>query len=120
MTNGILRIAAWLLLFAVCFMTLGPIALRPRVNSFPVDFERLIAWACLGALFALAYPKSNLLLAVLLIGAVGLLELAQHLVLGRHGAFSHFIFKAAGALIGVIIGSLVDRLQTKWRASDSG
>ena len=111
--NSILRIAAWSLLLAVCLMTLGPVSLRPRLNSFPVDFERLGAWACVGGAFVLAYPGRRLQLLLLLVGAAGLLELAQHLVLGRHGELRHFLFKAAGATLGIFIGHAANRVVGK-------
>jgi hypothetical protein len=113
MISSILRIAAWLLLLAVCLMTLGPVSLRPRLNSFPVDFERLGAWACVGGAFMLAYPGRRLQLLLLLVGAAGLLELAQHLVLGRHGELRHFLFKAAGASLGIVVGHAANRLLGK-------
>ena len=113
MMNSILRIAAWLLLLAVCLMTLGPVSLRPRLNSFPVDFERLGAWACVGGAFVLAYPGRRLRLLLLLVSAAGLLEVAQHLVLGRHGELRHFLFKAAGATLGIVIGHATNWLLGK-------
>jgi hypothetical protein len=108
----VIRLAAWALLVVVAIMTVGPISLRPE-TSFPVNFERTAAWICIGAMFSFAYPARAALTAAALVGAAGLLELAQIEALGRHGHVLDFLFKACGALLGVgavhCIGRLLSR-----------
>lgn len=50
---------------------------------------------------------------LLLVGAAGLLELAQHLVPGRHGELRDFLVKAAGVTLGIVIGHAANRLLGK-------
>jgi len=49
-----IRFAAWALLVAVAIMTVGPISVRPE-TPLPVNFERIAAWICLGAMFSESY-----------------------------------------------------------------
>ena len=81
------RWVAWLLVFAIAVFTLSPIELRP-VTEAPANVERFAAFAVIGAAFCLGYPKHRLGILMLLIGIVGLLEVAQNLVPGRHGRLS--------------------------------
>lgn len=96
----VIRFAAWALLVAIAIMTVGPISLRPE-TSFPVNFERTAAWICIGTMFSFAYPARAALIAIALVGAAGVLELAQIEALGRHGHVLDFLFKACGVLLGV-------------------
>jgi VanZ family protein len=96
------RLVGWVLLGAIAVMTLGPIGLRPQTH-FPPEFERFAAYVVLGTLFALAYPRRRLwLLGALLIGAAGALEIGQWLAPGRDPHLSDFLFKAAGAVVGLV------------------
>jgi hypothetical protein len=96
----IARIVVWLLLLAIAVMTDGPISLRPE-TTLPANVERIAAWAFLGALFAIGYPKPTFSLVLLLVGAAGLLEFAQLRELGRHGQISDFVVKSAGGVLGL-------------------
>jgi VanZ family protein len=100
----IFRLAAWVLLTAVVAMTVGPLGLRPQTHFSP-DIERLAAYAVLGLLFALAYPRRPLrLLGMFLVAAAGVLELAQLFVPHRDAHLNDFLFKAGGAVVGLIVG----------------
>lgn len=109
---GLVRVAAWILVAAIVAITLVPIGLRPVVTANP-SFERAAAYALAGLLLTLGYPRRwpwILLGAVLLAGG---LEAGQSLTGTRHGRFDDFLVKAAGALVGGIVGlglaSWVDR-----------
>jgi VanZ family protein len=93
------RCLAWLLLAAIAYSTLSPIELRP-VTGFSADLERFVAFAAVGAAFCLGYPKRRFAIVLMVVGTVGLLELAQHLVPGRHGHFHDVLVKASGAVLG--------------------
>jgi hypothetical protein len=95
----LMRCAAWLALAAVAVVTLSPIGLRPNTAA-PADLERLAAFVVLGLAFVLAYPRRWVITVSLLLAAAGLLEIAQHLVPGRHGMPHDFALKAAGAGFG--------------------
>lgn len=98
MFRKIIVILAWTTLLAIAFATLSPIGLRPHVGD--VSGERFIAFAMVGLLFGMAYPR-HLWLVTLLVGgtAVGL-EVLQHLTPDRHGRVPDALVKLAGALAG--------------------
>jgi VanZ family protein len=102
------RWLAWLLVLAVAVFTISPIGFRP-VTAAPVSLERFAAFAAMGTMFCLGYPKHRLHILVLLIGIVGLLEVAQNLVPGRHGRLPDGMVKASGALLGVAFVMLATR-----------
>jgi hypothetical protein len=102
------RWAAWLLILAIAVFTLAPIGLRP-VSGAPVNLERFAAFAIIGALFCLGYPRHRLLILVLLIGIVASLEVAQNFISGRHGRLPDAVAKALGALSGTALASIVFR-----------
>jgi hypothetical protein len=93
------RWVAWLLVFAIAIFTLSPLELRP-LTAAPANLERFAAFAVIGAAFCLGYPKHRRMILLLLIGIVGLLELAQNLVPSRHGRLPDGLVKASGALLG--------------------
>jgi hypothetical protein len=67
----------------------------------------------IGFVFALAYPRHFVLLAILLIGATALLELTQVLEPSRHGRWLDFGVKAFGGIVGLMIGYGVERLRRR-------
>ncbi|KAB1071648.1 VanZ family protein [Methylobacterium planeticum] len=93
------RILGWSLLAALVFVTVCPIGLRP-VSEAPVWLERFGAFALLGFLFALGYPKHRWQVLVLTAGAAGGLELLQVLQPSRHGRVPDFLVKVAGGCFG--------------------
>jgi len=105
-----LRLTSWVLFAAVVAMTVGPVSARPHTH-FPPDLERFAAYAVLGVLFALSYRQRRLwIIGGLLVAAAGALELAQLFVPHRDAHLSDFLFKAAGAVIGVIVGRFACRV----------
>jgi hypothetical protein len=102
------RWVAWLLLFAIALFTLSPIEMRP-ITGKPPSFERVCAFATIGAAFCLGYPKRRLSILVLLIGIVGALEVAQNYVPGRHGRLPDGMVKALGAVLGAAFAMFVTR-----------
>jgi VanZ family protein len=101
------RLTAWVLFVAVVAMTVGPLSLRPQTNFSP-NIERFAAYAVLGLLFALAYPRRQpWLLGLFLVATAGVLELGQLFVPHRDAHLSDFLFKAAGALVSLIVGRFV-------------
>jgi VanZ family protein len=96
------RYLAWLLVGAVAVFTLSPIEARP-VTPAPADIERLLAFGLIGVTFGLGYPKHRFGVLLAVIALAGVLEVAQHFVVGRHGRVHDGIIKASGALFGASI-----------------
>ncbi len=103
------RIAAWMLLAFIVVATLSPTGLRPHAD-LPVNLERAAAFAAVGLLFALAYPRQMLWAAALLVLAALCLELLQNLRPDRHGRELDALAKVAGAVIGLGMGATVSLL----------
>lgn len=100
-------VAAWLSLILIAFATLSPIGARPHVAG--VGFEHIAAFAITGVLFALAYPRHSLIVAMLVLGSAVVLELSQLLTPDRHARFSDLLIKLAGGSIGIAAARLWDR-----------
>src|ERR1700748_3376788 len=94
-----LRIVAWLLAAAVTFATLGPPRLRPH-SHLGQDGEHALAFVLLGFAFGLAYTGNRLRTVVVMVVAIGALELAQLVVPGRHARLEDFIVDALAACGG--------------------
>ena len=88
--NLILRIIAWLLTAAVTFATLGPAWLRPH-SEFGQDGEHALAFVLVGLAFGLAYPKRRLITAAIAVVLIGVLELLQLWMPGRHARLEDFV-----------------------------
>lgn len=114
------RVCAWGLLLAIAFVTLSPIGLRPHSGA-SADLERFMALLALGLVFALAYPRHLLAVALLVTAAAIGLELMQALSASRHLRVGDMVVKAGGGLSGIIIGALTLRrrglqlAQAPWR-----
>jgi VanZ family protein len=98
MFRKIIIILAWSTLLAIAFATLSPIGLRPHVGD--VSGERFLAFAAVGLLFGMAYPRHLWLVTLLVGGAAVGLEILQHLTPDRHGRIPDALVKLAGALTG--------------------
>ncbi len=107
-TKAFFRWTAWLLVLAIALFTLVPISLRP-ISGAPVNLERFAAFTVIGACFGLGYPRHRFAILLVVIGIVGGLELAQHLVPSRHGRLPDSIVKVAGALLGLATAAICAR-----------
>lgn len=95
------RISAWMLVAALVFVTIAPIGLRPIVAE-SANLERAVAYAFLGLVFALAYPRHRLFALVVVVTVAGMLEFGQTLTESRHGRMPDFLVKAVAASSGVL------------------
>ena len=112
----ILRLFAWLLAAAVTFSTLGPASWRPHAN-ITHDGEHALAFVLLGLAFALAYPRHRMLAAGISVVMIGVLELLQLFVPGRHARLEDFIVDALTALVGFAIAAIIGWLtRSHWHA----
>ena len=99
MPHKIITAIAWAILAFIVFATLSPIGLRPHLED--VGVERFGAFAFVGLLFGLAYPKRLWLVLILVVGTACILEALQHLTPDRHGHVSDAVVKLFGGVVGV-------------------
>jgi VanZ family protein len=104
MIQKLTGIAAWLLLCFIVYATLSPIKDRPTLSTSP-SLEHVAAFAVLGLLFALAYPRKSGLVCAVVLGCAILLELSQLLTPDRHGRIQDAVEKLAGGTFGIIAGT---------------
>ena len=76
--------------------------MHPAVKT-DAHSEHVVAFAVLGALFALAYPRRPLLVCVIVTGAAAVLEIMQTLTPDRHGTLVDALEKMAGGLMGIVL-----------------
>jgi VanZ family protein len=105
MFHKLLSITAWTSLIYIAFATLAPISERPHVAG--VHFEHVVAFAILGMLFFLTYPRQIVLVCVIVVGSAVLLEVLQMLTPDRHGRLTDAAEKIAGGAVGIAVGRTV-------------
>jgi VanZ family protein len=110
----ILRIIAWLLTAAVTFATLGPPQYRPH-SAFGQDGEHALAFVLVGLAFGVAYPRRRLLTSAMAVVLIGVLELLQLWIPGRHARWEDFIVDALAACAGIAVAAVLDRLLRRSR-----
>jgi VanZ family protein len=104
--------AAWACLVFIAFATLSSIDLRPeliREGTFKAFFtvvERFGAYAVLGLLFGLAYPRRPTFVCVLVFGSAVSLELLQSYVPSRHAGILDVVEKSLGGAAGIILADI--------------
>src|SRR5471032_1161217 len=110
----ILKIIAWLLTAAVTFATLGPPRFRPH-SDLSQDGEHALAFVLVGLAFGFAYTRYRLLTAGIAVVLIGVLELLQLWMPGRHARFEDFIVDALAACAGIAMAAMLDWLVRRWR-----
>jgi hypothetical protein len=110
----ILRITAWLLMVAVTFVTLGPPQYRPR-SPLGQDGEHALAFMLVGLAFGAAYPRHQLLTAGIAVVLIGVLELLQLWMPGRHARWGDFVVDALAAGAGIAVAALLDWMMQRMR-----
>ena len=94
------RLLSWVVFGAIVMLTVVPPAWRPVTGASQMA-EHLAAFFLLGGFLALGYRRNLLAVAVLVVAGVGLLELCQLVVPGRHARASDFVFNAIGACVAI-------------------
>jgi hypothetical protein len=124
--SALLKIAAWICLALIVFVTISPIGLRPH-DFLPVDFDRALAFCMMAGLFTLAYPRQWLSILVMTVLGAMLIEALQTLSTTRHARLADAMVKAGGAVAGVLLArSLMQFLpgqpdeDVKHRSPDQG
>jgi VanZ family protein len=108
------RIAAGVLAAAIIVLSVVPPRLRPE-TEFPHALEHFGIFFLTGMAFRLGWPDRGALVGFGLLLFTGGIELAQIAIPGRHSRLSDLLVDAAGALAGVAVVAIADRL-----ASNSG
>jgi hypothetical protein len=122
MFQKLVRFAAWSGLCVIACSTLSPLGHRPILLTSS-KLEHLAAFAILGTLFRLAYPRRTLAVLLIVLSSAALLELLQSLTPDRHARTFDALQKMAGGAAGVFAGLAVLRFDRArlWllRASDA-
>jgi VanZ family protein len=105
--NFILRAIAWTLAAAVAFATLGPPTYRPH-SDLSQNGEHAFAFVLVGLAFGLAYSRNPWKTAAISLATIGLLEVLQRLVPGRHARLSDFVVDALAACAGLAFAAGLD------------
>lgn len=103
MLQRLFAIAAWGLLCFIAYATLSPIQTRPTLPT-STSLEHFAAFAGLGVLFCLAYPRQFVLVWLIVLGSALALEIMQLLTPDRHGRIQDALEKMAGGGAGILIG----------------
>jgi hypothetical protein len=106
MLQKLLAIAAWATFAFIVFVTISPLGERPVVTANP-DLERFGAFALVGLLFGLAYPRKLVADASFVVIAAGLLETLQLMTGDRHGRIADMFVKASGGAFGVAVALII-------------
>ncbi len=94
------RLAAFAAIALVVLLTLGPVGLR---SLSPVDpaFDRALAYAVIGFLLLLSFPRHPWRVVLGVLALIVLLEAGQGLRPDRHGRVPDVVEKVAGAGAGI-------------------
>jgi VanZ family protein len=114
----ILRIFAWLLAAAVTFATLGPPRYRPHSN-FGQDGEHALAFVLVGLAFGIAYTRNRLLTTAIAVVMIGVIEILQLWMPGRHARVEDFVVDALAACAGLAAAAMLDWVVRRWRGSST-
>jgi VanZ family protein len=94
-------------LIVALYRTLSPLFAHPSMKVY-ARVEHMVAFAVLGLLFSIAYPRRRLLVCFLVFGAAASLEALQILTPDRHGTLRDYLEKTAGGVVGIILGRFVE------------
>ncbi|WP_439399881.1 VanZ family protein [Bradyrhizobium sp. PMVTL-01] len=98
---------------AVTFVTLGPQNVRPH-PLLGHHGDHALAFLLVGIAFGLAYPQRRWTTSAVAVALIGLLEIMQLWVPGRHARFGDFVVDAFSACIGFALSVAVDRMMAQF------
>ena len=108
MLHKFITTAAWACLIFIVYATLSSIDARPELTgvglykAFFTVVERFAAYAVLGLLFYLAYPRHVALICLLVFGSAVILELLQIFVPDRDARVIDALEKLGGGAAGIL------------------
>jgi VanZ family protein len=103
MPQKLVAIAAWALLCFLAYASVSPIGARPTLPS-PTSLEHIAAFATVGFLFQLAYPRHGMFVWFIVLGSAALFELLQLVTIDRHARLVDAFEKMAGGSMGIFVG----------------
>jgi VanZ family protein len=112
MLHKMIAVAAWACLVFITYATLSSIEARPELiaagfyKAFLTVVERFGAYAVLGLLFCLAYPRHINFVCALVFGSAVILELLQIYIPDRDARVIDVIEKLAGGTAGILLGDI--------------
>jgi hypothetical protein len=106
MFQKLIIIVAWTVLGFIVCASISPIQYRPA-TPLPFSIERLAAFAVLGSLFCVAYPRYMLFACLIVVGSAVLLEVVQLLTPDRDARMQDLIEKMAGGAGGIVFGRAI-------------
>ena len=117
--NIVLKLTAWILAAAVAFATLGPPTYRPH-SDLGQDGEHALAFVLVGLAFGLAYGRNRLVTTAISVVLIGLLEILQLWMPGRHARLEDFAVDALAAAVGLAIAAGLDWMIKRTRRPNIG
>ncbi|MBR0800511.1 VanZ family protein [Bradyrhizobium jicamae] len=105
MIQKISRIAGWLAFAFIAFVTISPIDDRPSIAA--PQIEHFAAFALLGLLLVMGYPRRALAVVVMIAASAYALEALQLLTPDRHARLLDATVKAVGGLCGIGAGRIL-------------
>lgn len=106
MLHRIVSAAAWAFLAFIAFATLSPAHLRPKLTvtepALIVLLEHISAFALMGLLFSISYPRRQGFVYILVFGSAILLELLQIIIPDRDARVVDAATKLAGGGAGIL------------------
>jgi VanZ family protein len=113
MVNRVVGILAWAAVAFIVYATLVPLEMRPTIRWIGPNAERFAAYAAGAGLMTLAYPRHWIRVGVFAIALAGGLELLQLAAPHRHARLADALLKMAGALAGIAVAQVWNRLQMR-------
>lgn len=117
--RSLFRAAAWAALLVLVAVTISPLGWRPHTVTM-VGLDRAAAFVLAGGIFAIAYPRRWISLALFLIAAAFFIEMLQWISPTRHARFSDALVKSLGSIIGLAAGKLALVARRHWLAGRHG
>jgi VanZ family protein len=118
MFRKVTSVLAWASLAFIVFATISPLHLRPTLSN-SVHLEHVGAFAVLGGLFCLAYPRHIILVCFIVLGSAALLEYLQTLTPDRHGTLFDASEKIVGGALSIFTVRAALYLRHRKRSSQS-
>jgi VanZ family protein len=108
MQQKIITATAWTCLAFIVFATLSSIQDRPLIaGGHFAAVERFGAYAVLGLLLYLAYPRHLAFVCIIVFGAAITLEVLQHFTPDRHARLLDAVEKLFGGTAGLLLAGIL-------------
>src|SRR5258708_5574474 len=113
MLQKLCAVGAWACLIFIIYATLSSIDARPRLTDiwfYKTVVERFAAYAFLGLLFYLAYPRRVAFVCLVVFGSAVILELLQMVVPDRDARVIDALEKLTGGAAGILWAGAILKL----------